>query len=170
LATHAIRPIAPLYRVGYERFNTVPLSATQTFSEGAVIVQNATDGTYEEAGADPSAIAGIALAAADDYDWSADTFGFTVARIPIASPDQVFRGNLADAASAGAVAIANISAEIGVSYGLVKDATTGFWVVDHADITNTRVRIVGIDDDVADGDENIVVHFVILDANQEAIS
>lgn len=170
MATHAIRPIAPVTRVGDETFRQVPLSASQDFTVGAVIVQNASDGTYEEGGTDPSAIAGIALAAAADYDWSEDTFGFTSQAVPIASPDQLFRGSLADAASSGAVTIADVSAEIGNEYGLVEDATSGYWVVDHADTTNTRVRIVGIDDDMEDGDANIVVEFVILAANQEAIS
>ena len=172
MATHAIRPIAPLYRVGDETFRQVTLSASQDFSEGAVIVQNASDGTYEEGGTDPSAISGIALAAADDYTWREDTFGFTAQAVPVASPDQVFRGSLASAAAteASPVTTADVSAQIGVSYGLVENTDSGYWVVDQTDTTNTRVRIVGIDDDMEDGDGNIVVEFVILAANQEAIS
>lgn len=170
MATHAIRPITPVYRVGRERFNMVPLSASQDFKVGTPIVQNASDGTYEEAAADPTAIAGISLAAADDYSWYADTFGNTAASIPIASPDQVFLGSLSDVGSATAVTIADVSAQIGVDYGLVEDATTGYWVVDQADVTNTAVRITGIHDDMADGDGNIWVYFVIHSDTQEAIS
>lgn len=171
MATHAFRPIAPLYRVGRERFNDVALTAAQDFSTGAVIVQNASESTYEEAAADPSAISGIALAAAADAT-PVDTFGYNAASVPIAGPDQVFIGSLASAAATNAspVTVANVSAVVGVSYGLAENTESGYWVVDQTDTTNTRVRVTGVHDDMEDADGNIWVHFVILAANQEAIS
>ena len=172
MATFKIRPFTPAFNRGEETFRSLPMTAAQTFKKGAVIVQNATENTYEQGAADPLAITGIALHAATDYAFETkETFNYISANgeVRIADPDQVFLGSLSDVGSASAVAIANISLEVGKLYGLVLDATSGHWVVDQAETDAAKVlaRIVDIHADMADGDSNIWVYFRLISDHQE---
>lgn len=167
---HAIRPIAPAYYKRGDTYVTRKLASSQTFKTGAPIVESSGEDTVEEAGADPTSIIGFACAGAADYAWMDDTFGRVDPSVPVAlARNGVFRGSLSDAASSGAVTIADVSAEVGKEYGLVEDATTGYWVVDHAETSTKSVHIVGIDDEAADGDGNIPVLFVVIAADREEI-
>lgn len=158
MATWATRPIAPVKRLDGYTFVTYPLAAAQDFERGALVLRNA-DGNIAECGADPASIAGVALAAVADYAWQDDTFGKVSPRVPVATADQEFRGTLLGTFAA---------ADVGASYGVVDSA--GTWVVDKADAVNTRVQIVGVDDEVAVGDVNPPVRFVFLVANRQVIS
>ena len=171
MSTHPIRPISPAYSTDEEDFVTRPLAASETFKKGACIVETSGAETVEEAGTDPALIVGFATAGAADYAWKYDTFGHvTGTPVPVAKcKETIFRGSLSDAASASAVTIADVSAEVGKQYGLVLDATTGYWVVDHAETSNKRVQIVKIDDAALDGDGNIPVLFRVLAANVAAV-
>lgn len=157
MATWAIRPITPVRQKGDEEFVTYPLASGQDFSKGAPAVLQ-TDGTVQEAGADPSAILGFFTSDAAGYDWRDDTFGHANPAVPVALADQVFRGTLEGTYDA--------AADIGDEFGLVEDAT-GYWTVDRTDTANARVVIVDVDDDVEDGDVNVPVTFRVLAANRQ---
>lgn len=158
MATWEIRPIAPVRVKGDEEYRTYPLAASQDFQAGApAVLQN--DGTVQEASADPTDILGFFLADAADYDWKDDTFGFVDPSVPVALADMEFRGTLQGTYSA--------SADFDAEYGLVEDATTGYWVVDRSETTTTSVVITGVDDDVEDGDTDVPVTFRVLAANRQ---
>lgn len=158
MATWAIRPIAPVFRRDKDVFKSFPLASGSTFKKGAFVVRDG-DGNIAECGADPASILGIALADAADYSWMADTFGNVVPQVPVALADQEFRGTLE-----GTYAAADLSDP----FGVVLDAT-GYWTIDRSETVATRVQITGVDDEVAVGDVNPPVRFVILAANRQAI-
>lgn len=159
--TYAVRPIIPAkYKEG-ESYRTIPLAASQTFESGAIVTLSG--GKVAEAGTDPSSILGVALAAADDYDWMEDTHGTVFPSVPIAMPDQEFRGTLLGTYNSA-------THVIGFECGVVKDSTTGFWCVDPSDTNNKRVRITGIDHTAENGDTNVPVRFVFLAANQAVVA
>lgn len=161
MATWNIRPITPVYRNESDRYVTYPLASAQDFAKGAPVVLG-TDGTISEAGADPSLVLGFATAGADDYSWSADTFGYVSAAVPVALADQTFRGTLE-----GTI---NLATDISDQFGIVEDAT-GYWTVDRSDTTNVVVTVLDVgDDDVADGDVNAPVIFRVIDTVRQADS
>lgn len=139
------------------------MAASQTFKTGAPLAKSAADGTVEEAGTNPAAIIGIATAPASGYDWQYDTLKTVAKSMPFATADQEFRGTLYGT-------IADVSAVIGATYGVTKQAS-GYWTVDAAkNASNQRVTITGVDDGVKDGDINIPVTFTILPANRAVVS
>lgn len=158
MATWAIRPMHPVKRLDGYTFVTYPIADSETFLAGAVVLRDS-DGNIAECGADPAVIAGIALHSVADAN-PADTFGTVVSRVPVATANQEFRGTLEGTFAA---------ADVGAKYGLVLDAT-GYWTVDKSETSNTRVQIVGKDDEVAVGDVNAPVRFVFLAANRQVIS
>lgn len=148
------------YKEG-ETFRTIALAASQTFLAGAPAILATDDNTVEEGGADPASIVGFFLADAEDYAWMYDTFGTVVPAVPVALANAEFRGTLKGT-------YAKATDVIGKAYGLVKDAS-GYWTVDKADTTNTRVTITGIEDGVANGDIDVPIRFVVLPANRAVI-
>ena len=158
MATFAIRPFAPVKRLDGYTFVNLPIKSGETFLAGALVLRTV-DGEADECGADPAAIAGVALHSAADAN-PADTFGTVVPRVPVATADQEFRGTLEGTWAAD---------DIGKSYGVVLDAS-GYWTVDKSETSNTRVTITGVEDGVAVGDVNVPVRFIILPANRQVIS
>lgn len=158
MATFAIRPIAPVKRVGDEVFITRPAAAGESFIAGALLV-DAGSGEIEECAADPTEVAAVALAGVEDYSFKEDTFGFSRVSVPAARADQEFRGTLK-----GTFAVT----DIGTDYGVVKEAD-GTWVVDKSEITATVVTIIGVDDEVEAGDVNVPVRFVIKPSVRQVI-
>lgn len=156
--TYAIRPIAPVKRLDGYTFVGEGIASGETFKEGALVLRNG-DGDWAECGADPALIAGVALCAVADAN-PADTFGTVVPTVPVATADQEFRGTLEGTYAA---------ADLGDDFGVVLDAT-GYWTIDRSDTSNTRVRIVGVEDGVAVGDINVPVRFIFLPANRQVIS
>lgn len=159
MATFDIRPFTPLQRVGDERFFARQMKAGETFKTGAAVLVDSNN-ELAECGADPATIYGVALASAADYAWKYDSFGFVDFEIPFAKADQPFRGTLKGTFAAS---------DIGTSYGLLKDSTTGIWVVDKAETSATRVRVISVDDEVVASDVNVPCTFVFLAANQGVI-
>lgn len=112
-------PITPHSAAIFERgTRSIPLKATQSFKKGAPLVSNG--GYYEEAGAAPATVAYIA---AEDATSHASDGGASCIAWPVTVDD------LWEASFEDAYAIAD---NLG-NYGLVKDATTGFWFVDEGD-------------------------------------
>lgn len=155
MATWTVRNISPVFAKGDEEYRTYPLAASQDFSKGAPAVL--TNGTAAETGTDPAAILGFFTSDAASYDWMADTLGYVSPSVPVALADQEFRGTLLGTAS--------VPGDIDTAYGLVE--SSGVWVVDRSDTTNTRVIITGFDDDVANGDINAPCTFRVLAANRQ---
>jgi hypothetical protein len=157
----AIKPFIPvLHRPEDRFFSSRALAATQTFLRGAVLTVNGSN-AVAEGGTNPAAIAGIALAAAADYDFKADTFGTSEVNTVFALNDQTFRGTLL-----GTFALADIGAE----YGLTKH-TNDIWVVDKSKTTtNARVKVLSVDDGTEVGEVNPTVTFVILPANRQLVA
>jgi hypothetical protein len=162
MATFAIRPIHPVKRLDGYTFLDLPLAAAQTFEAGAPVYRDpAGPGTVAEAGTNPSLIAGFFLAAAADYAWKEDTFGTVVPSVPFATADQEFRGTFEGTFAAN---------DVGAIFGITRHSS-GVWVVDKTKSgSNQRVRITGIDDEVAVGDVNPPVRFVVIEANRQVIS
>lgn len=161
--THEIRPFYPVSG-GDDAdfgFRNRPQASAQTFLAGAVLTET-TGGAVQEAGANPTPILGVATAPAAGYDWEYNTLGTVVPTMPVALATSEFRGTyLADA-------IPSVSALVGTTVGITKHAT-GYWVVDGAKTSsNQRVRITGAEG--ADGDSNVPVTFVFLEANRMVIA
>jgi hypothetical protein len=152
----------PVKRLDGYTFRDIPYAAGETFPAGALVLRDA-NGEIAECGVDPALIAGVATAAVADYAWKADTFNTVAPSVPIATADQEFRGTMV-----GIWAAANL----GASYGVTANAVTGEWEIDQAKVAaaDLRVQIVGVDDDVAVGDVNPQVRFVILTANRQVIT
>jgi hypothetical protein len=119
MAAGSYQPISPFSSAIYER-GTVELllKASQTFKRGAPLVSNG--GYFEEAGTAPSTVAYIA---AEDAVSHASDGGENVLAYRVVAGDQW------EISFEDSVAVADHLA----NYGLVKDATSGFWFVDDAD-------------------------------------
>lgn len=160
MATWNTRPITPAYWNESNRYLTYPVATGEDFGKGAPVILN-TDGEIEEAGADPSLVLGFATCAASEAT-PADTFGYADARLPVALADQVFRGTLEGTL--------DIDADISDQFGLVDDATSGYWTIDRSDTSNVVVTVIGYEDGVADGDVNPPVLFKVIDTVRQADS
>lgn len=101
--------------------------AAQTFKHGAAVVLTAQ--VIVECGADPAAILGFAQHAATK------NIPATKDLIAVASEGQKFWM---------AAGTALVAADIGVLYGIVKDAN-GIWVIDRTETVNTRVYLHYVD-------------------------
>lgn len=101
--------------------------AAQTFKLGAAVVLTAQ--LIVECGADPASILGFAQHAAGK------NIPATKDLVAVASEGQKFWM---------AAGTAYVAADIGVSFGIVKDAN-GIWVVDRTETVNTRVYLHYVD-------------------------
>lgn len=150
----AIAKINTAHYMGYSSPPSLhgPEEASQTFVEGAILVPDASSGEIEEAGADPTNIAGVAEHAASG------TAGTDVKFTP-ALPGVVFEMTLAGGAAADHTLVAG---DLFARYGLVVQTTVtpNRWVIDASDTTNDRVVIVGLRDPI--GTVNGRVYAVFL--------
>lgn len=160
MATWATQRMSPLQNNGRETFKTITTKTGETFEQGACVLTEASSGglVAAECGADPAAIAGVSLAGVSDYSWEDDTFNTVNPKTRIAPATQIFRGTMLGTWAA---------TDEGVSYGLLD--SSGIWVIDKAETTNTRVRVLRADDDVVAGDINPPVEFVFLSANIQPV-
>lgn len=161
--TWDIRPISPVRWQEKEAYRNFKLHAGQTFLKGAPLIFATDDNTVEEGGTDPTPIVGFAAADADGYDWQKDTFQTVFPSMPVALAEgNVFRGSL----------IGTYDADVhvlGWDCGIVEDGSSGYWGLDETDESNVLARIVGFEDGVADGDVNIPVLFVVIEADRTVI-
>jgi len=128
------------------------------FNAGALVYQNG--GVASECGADPTLILGVARIGSADR-WLA-TYGagkLASQKIPI---EVIYDDTIVEMSLKGTFA----ATDIGTSYGLVKDATTGAWCVDKTDTTNTRVTVIATADTpkikyaVGDVNPRVLVKFI----------
>lgn len=128
------------------------LAASQTFNNGALLVVDSND-NWAECGADPAAVAAVALSAA-----GADTSGFNILGkfdFPPGFMDgMTLRGTQYTAKYVGTLPAAN-----GGLYGVVRD-TDNDWKVDFTEITATVVKLVGRRTDSPENLPLVVVEFL----------
>lgn len=126
-------------------------AATQTFTKGAVVVYNGA-GYIEEAGVNPSQIAGMA----QQPGQNGTNAGDKECRFIPALPHVQFEMALDQAGGLGRV---TVQGDLGEEYGLTKDAN-GVWYVD-VDKTgaNARVKVVGFRDAVGTASGRVYVVF-----------
>ena len=94
-----------------------PLDSAATFVHGAAALVDTADGEVVEAGTDPALILGFA-----EHDAAADPLT-TIVLVAVALPTSTF---LIEASAA------LVASDVGKSYGLTKDGTSGVWFLDKA--------------------------------------
>jgi len=111
-----------------------PVAAGQSWLQGALLIVDA-NGAYTECGADPAAIAAVALSG-----YGTDTSGF----VPLGTksfPPGYCQGTSVNGTRWRANYVGTLPAATGGNYGVVRD-TDGRWKVDFTDTTATRVKLV----------------------------
>ena len=106
---------------------------------------------HSRRGADPTAIAGIALRAGQN----GATAGAKTAHFVPFFPGLIIEANLANVATNHT----SVATNVGTAYGLVKRTVgTTHWVIDVADTTATRCRVIGFAYPSVVGDINARVY------------
>lgn len=129
-----------------------PYTAGQVFLKGAVLIFDAggNQGNVIEAAANPNNIVAVAEEAAGSrpgnqlsFDSSvvARTGSITIVNAAVANRVTIFSGR---GVNGGTDPVVPAQTNVGVSYGILKTGA-GEWVVNVADVVNTRVKVVDID-------------------------
>ena len=126
----------------------LPEAASQTFKKGALVALNAS-GYLAECGADPTAVCGVA--AEDGHNGSAA--GDYNLKLWVANDDTIFLANLG---GSSVTALTDVARPMGVV------AASSLWHVDKTDLTNTVVKVIGLDTRDTVGDTNGRVLFQFL--------
>lgn len=135
------------------------LAAAQTFSVGALLLVDG-NGAFAECGADPAAIAAVALAPA-----GADASGFNILGTKSFPPGKMQAETIKNRIFS-AKYVGTLPAADGGLYGVVKDSD-GDWKVDFTETTATRLKLVGRRTTSPENIARVLVQF--LDANVQAI-
>jgi hypothetical protein len=114
-----------------------PLASGASFPQGSLVLLNGS-GQWAECGADPVSIGGVAATPAGNnstgFGWNAkQEFPPGYLQVITLNQDVRFRAKYTG----------TLPAADGGSYGVVKDGTTGLWLVDFSDTVATRVKLVG---------------------------
>jgi hypothetical protein len=112
-----------------------PLAAGAAGKRGALLLVDA-NGAYATCGADPAAIAAVALS-----DYGPDTSGFNHLGASGFPPGYMQAASVQDNQPFKAQYVGALPAAEGGSYGVVLDAD-GQWKVDFAEVVNTRLKLV----------------------------
>lgn len=146
--------------VAVPRIVTRPLAAAQAFLTGALVLIDG-NGAVAECGADPAAIAGVALAPC-----GADASGFNILGKKEFPPGYMQVAAISEEQTFTAKYVGSLPAADGGAYGVVKDSD-GAWKVDFSDTTATRVRLVDRRTTSPENIARVVVKF--LAANVQTI-
>lgn len=135
------------------------VAAAQSFLEGALLLIDGSNNAAE-CGADPAAIAGVAISA-----YGADTTGF------VRTGEKEFPpGKMQIIAALGreftARYVGTLPAADGALYGVVKDSD-GYWKVDFTETVNPRLKLVNRRTASPENVARVTVKF--LDANVQII-
>jgi len=136
------------------------LAASQTFTVGALLLVDS-NGAFAECGADPAAIAAVALAPA-----GSDTSGFNILGVKPFPPGKMQGKTIGDNCQFTAKYVGTLPAADGGAYGVVKDSD-GDWKVDFNETSATRLRLIGRRTTSPENIARVVVQF--LDANVQTI-
>lgn len=119
------------------QIRSYPMKTNEAIVEGSCVLIDAS-GLATVAGADPALIAGFAL-------HGAGTGTSAILEVDIYAGDQLvalaYPGSTFWLGASAQLAVT----DVGVQYGINKDATTGIWYVDLTDTTTTRVTIEKVD-------------------------
>lgn len=144
---------------GVGRVVTRPIAASQAWNTGALLLVD-NNGAFAECGADPAAIAAVALAPT-----GSDTSGFNILGQKAFPPGQMQAATIKGRRFI-AKYVGTLPAADGGAYGVVRDSD-GFWKVDFTETTATRLKLV---DRRTTSPENLALVVVeFLDANVQAI-
>jgi len=135
------------------------LAASQTFNVGALLLVDS-NGAFAECGADPAAIAAVALAPA-----GSDTSGFNVLGVKPFPPGKM-QAKTIQGVQFTAKYVGTLPAADGGLYGVVRD-TDGDWKVDFSETSATRLKLIGRRTTSPENIARVVVQF--LDANVQTI-
>jgi len=157
MATYPIRP-PRIASPSYDNWRQGPASGT--FNKGALVYWDTTNKVFTECSANPTLIAGIALMGSGDVldggGAGPQLVNYNVSVAPITSSTEIVM-------TLGGTYAAS---DIGASYGIAKDSTTGNWYVNKADTTNTRVRVLRLvnnpEEQYQVGDTNVRVIVQVL--------
>ena len=128
------------------------LAASQVFNVGALLLVDS-NGAFAECGADPAAIAAVALAPAGP-----DTSGFNILGVKPFPPGKMQAETLAGKQFT-AKYVGTLPAADGGVYGVVRD-TDGSWKVDFSEVTATRVTLIGRRTTSPENIARVVVEFL----------
>ncbi|MCH7761297.1 hypothetical protein IIA15_07880 [candidate division TA06 bacterium] len=148
----AIQKIIPSTRMGMNATpsESAPESASETFLEGAILVENA--GRAEEGGVNPTDILGVA---AEPGDNNSVAGAGTVRYIP-AIPSLQFEGTLSDDVGGGYTSLA---ADLLQEFGLTKATNNNYFVDKSKTGANGRVRVRRFKDPVGTVDARVLFEF-----------
>lgn len=133
----------PYRRVRVQHF---PEDASQSFIVGDVLIFSATSAKQFKvkiAGADPSNVVGVAAEAASGVE-------NTMIAVYVADEKGEFRINYGDTQ-------VSLTSDLGVAYGLVRDATNNIWRLDNTETSNTIVIVTEFINGSVPGDTNAEV-------------
>lgn len=141
--TRSVTPILP--EGNPPDIESYPEEASLDIKKGAVIVDSDRDGYIQEGGTDPTDIIGFGL---HDSGNNA-TLGAKSMLVALAIAGALFSGTLEDETNDNHVLVAS---DLLAEFGLTKDVTTSYWVVDEnkKDTTTSRVRVVRLLDAIGD--------------------
>jgi hypothetical protein len=148
-AGNYIRPYYPGTRIHH-----YPAQAGQVFVPGAILVKVTATNEVMEGGADASPIVGIAAEAAQV------TLSGNKGAVWMADEENEFVAHVQDGATP-------LDQNIGLDYGIVKDATNNIWRVDLSDTTNVLAHITQV---LNPGEINGRVVFKVLNADRKILA
>lgn len=135
------------------------IAAAQAWNTGALVLVDA-NGAFAECGADPAAVAAVALAPT-----GADTSGFNILGTKAFPPGKMQAATIKGRRFT-AKYIGTLPAADGGLFGVVKDSD-GDWKVDFTETVNTRLKLIGRRTLSPENIARVVVEF--LDANVQVI-
>lgn len=136
------------------------VAAGQSWKKGALLIVDAND-QWAECGADPAAIAAVAM-----NEYAVDSSGFTHTGRTEFPPGYVV-GVEVNNTFWRAKYVGSLPAAAGGNYGVIRD-TDGFWKVDFNDAVNSRVKLIHMRFTAAPFNRNLVV-VQFLPANVQLI-
>lgn len=129
------------FQLAYPAGTAVPrivqkaLAASQAFLAGALVLADGSD-NFAECGADPAAVAGVALSGC-----GADASGFNILAKKEFSPGYMQVIALDPAVALSCKYVGTLPAANGASYGVVKDSD-GLWKLDFSEVTTKQFKLV----------------------------
>ena len=164
-----LQPIAPYRDEGLHSTpsDQKPEAASQTFKVGAPLVWSS--GYLAEAGTNPTEIFGVSLAAGHGFTYAGGPAVAVDEAIPPLNlcgfvpigPGVIFAISVDKASGQGTSSAILAQASEGVTFGITKDSTTGYWYLD-VDKTATYlvVRVVGFIDPPSTVNGRVQVKFL----------
>ncbi len=130
-----------------------PLAASQAFPVGSLLIRDS-DFAFAECGADPAAVAAVALAPC-----GTDSSGFNILAHKEFPPGRMQVCPVQNKRAFTALYVGSLPAADGALYGVVKD-TDDIWKVDFNETTATVVKLIGRRTDSPENIARVIVEFI----------